>query len=250
MGYANDGMPGGSSWKTVCSQFIKIGSNDGADMTLKDLVPGGTWAHGSDQIKVIADTSAVKFKAVYIWKAQCSKRTQQQYPELHDGWYKLTTDVQYDQCVDDEPLPFGTAVLATASTTTAYLTSSGEVVKGVDDGRIGFSFDGKWRMIGNATPVLLHLSDFKPNDAWVHASDQIKVISETSAVKFKAVYIWKAQCSKRTQQQYPDLHDGWYKLTTDVQYGECVDDEPIPAGSGILAQAASSDAVISIPAAL
>ena len=123
MGYANDGFTAGK-WKTVCSQFLKIGTvNNGEDMLLKDLTPGGTWAHGSDLIKVFADTSAVKFNAVYIWRNQVGQRTLDKYPEIQDGWYKFANDaVDYTQPMNAEPIPAGTGILGQSSSSEAMIS--------------------------------------------------------------------------------------------------------------------------------
>ena len=113
MGYANDSVLNGKA-KSVCSQFIKIGT-DGTEMTLGDLTPGGGWKK-TDNIKILGDAGQVKVKAYYITQAEIDALVgpqRSQFPSA-PGWYNSDS---VKQSVGEEDIPAGTGFIASTATT-------------------------------------------------------------------------------------------------------------------------------------
>ena len=130
VGYANDTLTK-ANWKSVCSQFLKIGSEDGSDMTLKDLVPGGEWGNGSDKIKILTKDATLDFDAVYMpaWAdlTAAQKRAVQQKGRTEAnwvaGWYPIVNGSNdYTADVNSTPIVAGAGFLARSSTTGATIT--------------------------------------------------------------------------------------------------------------------------------
>ena len=257
MGYANDTLVN-SEWKPVCSQFLKIGSKDGSDMKLSELVPGGGWGYGTDLIKVFKTTSAVDFNAVYYtWDSLTKKQQKGRDKETFiEGWYKTTDEgVDLDNdCMNETPLPFGTCVLVQSATTGAYITSNGEVAQTEDSKIVVELVNSEWKFVGNCTPVARTLKDFVPGNGWGYGTDLIKVFKTTSAVDFNAVYYtWDSLTKKQQKGRDKETFiEGWYKTTdegVDLD-NDCVNSTPIVAGAGFLAQSATTGATITQPSAL
>ena len=122
VGYANDAMVGGQ-WRPVASQFLKIGSKDGADMKLGELVPGGTWAPANDFIKVLDEHTAVKFQATYFtWATVPPKQKtalgKKGIDETNfvNGWYKqIGGAADWDQNMNNEDVLAGQGFLAAST---------------------------------------------------------------------------------------------------------------------------------------
>ena len=126
MGYANDGLTAGQ-WKSVCSQFLKIGSKDGSDMVLGDLVAGNGWnPTNGDKIKVIDTFTAVAFEATYYTWDTLPPKMKTKYPKetFVSGWYKLnsgTPDLDTG-LKNSEPIPAGSGILVMSTVTGATIT--------------------------------------------------------------------------------------------------------------------------------
>ena len=266
MGYANDAMVGGQ-WRPVASQFLKIGSKDGADMKLGELVPGGTWAPASDSIKVLEEHTAVKFQATYFTWATIPPKQQNALikkgineSNFVNGWYKqIDGAADWDQNMNDELLPFGTAILAVSTGANTYFTSNGEVVQLDPGDKIQVSLvGGQWKFIANCTPVNLKLGDFVPAGTWAPASDSIKVLEEHTAVKFQATYFTWATIPPKQQNALikkgineSNFVSGWYKqIDGAADWDQNMNNEDVLAGQGFLAVSTGTETVITLPPAL
>ena len=219
-------------------------------MKLGDLVPGGKWTMGkTDRIKVFKDTAAVDYQAVYVDQAYADKWNSRYGTSVTPGWYK-DTDTSYETNINNEPLPYGTSVMAITGQTGAWITSNGEVVEG-EDGKIRFELTkSKFKMIGNCTPVALTLGNFVPGGKWTMGkTDRIKVFKDTAAVDYQAVYVDQAYADKWNSRYGTSITPGWYK-DTDTSYETNISNEPIPAGVGFMAITGQAGAYIEIPSAL
>ena len=262
VGYSNKTLEYGKA-KVICNQFQTIGGTAEEDMLLGDLVPNGDW-QASDSLKIIAETSAVKYNCRYVSAATLATLEELIAEEEVDpadyavvtangvGWY--TSDFQ--TFVNSEKLPLGCSYLVYSSKSGAGFTYAGQVIES-EDHKITYQFAaGKARMIGNCTPVDLKLSDFVPGGSW-SGSDSLKIIAETSAVKYNCRYVSAATLATLEEliaEEEVDPADyavvtangvGWY--TSDFQ--TFVNNETIPAGEGMLVYT-SNGATISLPTAL
>ena len=125
VGYANDALTS-TQWKSVCSQFIKIGSKDGSDMKLGELIPGGPWGYGTDLIKLLTKDATLDFDAVYVTWDSLPPKQQKKYAKetFVNGWYKLSgsaADIEGGS-INDTTIPAGSGFLAQSSTTGATIT--------------------------------------------------------------------------------------------------------------------------------
>ena len=265
VGYANDTLTS-TQWKPVCSQFLKIGSKDGSDMKLGELIPGGGWTYGSDSIKVLTKAATLDFDAVYLpeWasltKAQQRAATSAGRTEgnWEAGWYVYTTKPDYTACKNDYPLPFGTCILVYSTTTGAYITSNGEVVQPEDQQIVTKLVSTEWKFVGNCTPVARTLKDFVPGNGWAYGSDSIKILTKAATLDFDAVYLPEWASLTKAQQRAAtsagraegNWEAGWYVYTTKPDYTACKNDYPIVAGAGFLAYSTTTGATITQPSAL
>ena len=129
MGYANDAMTAGK-WRPVASQFLKIGSKDGADMKLGELVPGGTWAPANDSIKVLDENTAVKFQASYYTWATLTQKQKTAVGKLGydettfpSGWYKKNgSSPDWEQLMNNEDILAGQGFLVVSDGAATIIT--------------------------------------------------------------------------------------------------------------------------------
>ena len=267
VGYANDTLTK-ANWKSVCSQFLKIGSEDGSDMTLKDLVPGGEWGNGSDKIKILTKDATLDFDAVYMpaWAdlTAAQKRAVQQKGRTEAnwvaGWYPIVNGSNdYTADKNATPLPFGTCVLVRSSATGAYITTNGEVVQSEDRKIVSELVKAEWKFIGNCTPIARTLKDFIPGNGWANGSDKIKILTTDATLDFDAVYMptWAdlTAAQKRAVQQKGRTEAnwvaGWYPIVNGSNdYTADVNSTPIVAGAGFLARSSTTGATITQPSAL
>ena len=120
----------GGQWRPVASQFLKIGSKDGADMKLGELVPGGTWAPASDSIKVLEEHTAVKFQATYFTWTTIPPKQQNALikkgineSNFVSGWYKqIDGAADWDQNMNNEDVLAGQGFLAVSTGTETVIT--------------------------------------------------------------------------------------------------------------------------------
>ena len=217
-------------------------------MTLKDLVPGGGW-QSSDYIKIVGTQCQVLKQCCYFSQADIDKLPdflRPMYPTT-PGWFPLG-EIEEAKRLDNEPLPFGTAILAAAAAD-AIITSNGEVLES-ETGTITFDLKAtEWKYIGNCTPVSLKLKDFTPGGGW-QSSDYIKIIGKQCQVLKQCCYFSQADIDKLPdflRPMYPTT-PGWFPLG-EIEEAKRLDDEPIPAGSGFLA-ASAADSTITLPSAL
>ena len=277
VGYTKDMLPGSNKYKPVCSQFLKIGSTDGQEMTLAELTPniadsGSTHWVKADTIKVVSTGGAVDFTAKYYrWSDLTTTQKRELFGDdeasFREGWYKCENKTGFPitaECVNTYPLAFGTAVMALSSKSAATIQSNGEVYES-ETGFVVLALPGsnKYRFIGNCTPNDLTLADFEPNIAdsgtthWVKA-DSIKIISTGGAIDYTAKYYrWSDLTTTQKRELFSDdeanFTTGWYKCENKTGFpitSECVNAYEVPAGSGFLAISSKSAATIKFPSAL
>ena len=217
-------------------------------MTLKDFVPGGGWKMG-DSIKIVGTGCQVLKQCCYISQPEIDNLPpfmKSSYPSTA-GWFLKGSWKEADR-LDNEPLPFGTAILA-MSAADSYFTSNGEVVES-ETGKITFELKAvEWKYVGNCTPAALTLKDFIPGGGW-KMGDSIKIIGTGCQVLKQCCYISQTEIDNLPpfmKSSYPTTA-GWF-LKGSWKEEDRLDNEPIPAGSGFLAMSAA-DSTISLPSAL
>ena len=220
-------------------------------MTLGDLVPAGNWHMIDDFIKVFADNATVSYQAFYI-DADTAADLEEDFGKVTVGWYDVN-DEELSSCINANPLPMGTTIMAMAADDGAYVTTAGEVVES-ESGKIKFSWGkgegGTFKMVGNCTPIDLNLEDFVPGGNWHMIDDFIKVFADNATVSFQAFYI-DAETAADLEEDYGKVSVGWYDMT-DEELANCLtgDSVPMAAGDGFMAMAADDGAYIEIPSAL
>ena len=236
-------------------------------MKLGELVPGGTWAPSSDSIKVLDEHTAVKFQASYYTWATLTKKQQSAVGKLgYDettfpaGWYKQNNgSPNWEQLMNNEPLPFGSAILAKSEGANTYFTSNGEVVQCDPGDKIQIPLvKGEWKFVANCTPVNRKLGDFTPAGTWAPSSDSVKVLDEHTAVKFQASYYTWATLTKKQQSAVGKLgYDettfpaGWYKQNNgSPDWEQLMNSEDVLAGQGFIVKSEGASTIIELPAAL
>ena len=239
-------------------------------MKLGDLVPNCTAANGwtcnSDTIKVINKDAGVEFQARYWVWAKLTPAVKKntfgnEESNFTPGWYKLNgTAMDWTALANDWPLEYGTAILIRSGSSSATISSNGEVVQTADDKILLELPQAKWRFVGNCTPKNLTLGDFVPNctatGGWTCNSDTIKILNKDAGVEYQARYwVWAKLTPAVKKNTFgndeANFTPGWYKLNgTAMDWTALANSEPINAGGGFLARSGATSAVIEIPTAL
>ena len=260
MGYANDTLTAGQ-WKPVASQFLKIGSKDGSDMVLGDLKPGDGWAK-TDFIKILNSSPSVELQARFVKWNDLTPPQKNSYgndpANFTEGWYQLNdagSAPLLDKCLNNRPLPFGTAILACAASG-SFITSNGEVLACEPGQKIELPLPaGAWVFVANCTPVKLTFGDFKPGDGWAK-TDFIKILNASPSVEIQARFVKWNDLTPPQKNSYgndpANFTEGWYQLNdagSAPLLDKCLNSREVPAGNGFLACAASGS-IMTLPAAL
>ena len=236
----------------VCSQFQIMGKT-AEQMTIDDLKVGGEWVIGEDTIKVFNSDSTTKFDLRYIDEAMAEELRADEMPWVTAGWYDAFNDDDLENNLNKEPLPLGGTVMAFAANDNATITTAGEVVES-EDGYITTVWEegegGLNKMVGNCTPIDRTIGDFKVGGEWVIGEDTIKIFNSDSTTKFDLRYIDEAMAEELRADEMPWVTAGWYDAFNDDDLENNLKDEPLPAGSGVMAFAANDGATIAIPSAL